>query len=69
MYQLEFLVNARRSWYIECLLPKAKMLTSLDLSINSKNYNDQYPVDSASMEEILLNCVELKEANFEGQIT
>ena len=67
--QFRFLVNARRSWYIECLLPKAKMLTSLDLSINTRKNNDQYLVDSASMEEILLNCVELKEANFEGQIT
>jgi hypothetical protein len=65
----QFLVNARRSWYIECLLPSAKMLTSLDLSINTRNNNNQYPVNSASMEEILLNCVELKEANFEGQIT
>jgi hypothetical protein len=67
--QDRFLVTARRSWYIDCLLPNAKMLTSLDLSINTRKNNDQYLVDSASMEEILLNCVELKEANFEGQIT
>ena len=67
--QFRFLVNARRSWYIECLLPKAKMLTSLDLSISTRSVHDLYPIDCASMEEILLNCVELKEANFEGQIT
>ena len=67
--QDRFLVTARRSRYIDCLLPNAKMLTSLDLSINTRSVHDLYPVDSASMEEILLNCVELKEANFEGQIT
>ena len=34
--QVQFLVLARRSWYVECLLPNAKMLTSLDLSINTR---------------------------------
>ena len=41
------------------------MLTTLDLSNNKGN---MYKLNSKSMKEILLNCVELKEANFEGQI-
>ena len=53
------------SWFIECLLPNSKMLTTLDLSNNSVY---SYIIDSESMKEILLNCVELKEANFEGEI-
>ena len=57
-------VKLRMSWYIECLLPNAKMLTTLDLSVNTSNV-----VNPESMEEILLNCVELKEANFSGQIS
>ena len=62
-------LKLRRSWYIECLLPNAKLLTTLDLS------NDQFglgliphKLDPESMEEILLNCTELKEANFKNQI-
>jgi hypothetical protein len=59
-------LKLRRSWYIECLLPNAKLLTTLDLS------NDQVgltlKLDPESMEEILLNCTELKEANFKNQI-
>ena len=59
-------VNLRRSWYIECLLPNAKLLTTLDLSNSA---GKMYTINTESMEEILLNCVELKEANFAGQIT
>ena len=59
-------LKLRRSWFIECLLPNAKLLTTLDLS------NDQggltLKLDPESMEEILLNCTELKEANFKNQI-
>ena len=57
-------VKLRMSWYIECLLPNAEMLTTLDLSVNTGN-----AVNPESMEEILLNCVELKEGNFRGQIS
>ena len=59
-------VNLRRSWYIECLLPNAKLLTTLDLSNSA---GKMYTINTESMEEILLNCGELKEANFAGQIT
>ena len=62
-HQLE--VKLQRSMYIECLLPNIKMITTLDLSNNKGN---MYKLNSKSMKEILLNCVELKEANFEGQI-
>ena len=63
----EVTMKLRMSWFIECLLPNIKMLTTLDLS-NSSVY--QYKLDSESLKGILLNCVELKEANFEGaQIT
>ena len=62
-HQLE--VKLQRSMYIECLLPNTKMITTLDLSNNKGN---MYKLNSKSMKEILLNCVELKEANFEGQI-
>ena len=60
-------LKLRRSWYIECLLPNAKLLTTLDLS------NDQFglipqKLDPESMEEILLICTELKEANFKNQV-
>ena len=60
------MLKLRRSWYIECLLPNAKMLTTLDLS---NLYNNKYKLRSESIEGILLNCVELKEANFKGQIS
>ena len=60
------MLKLRRSWYIECLLPNAKMLTTLDLS---NLYNSKYKLPSESIEGILLNCVELKEANFKGQIS
>ena len=60
-------MKLRSSWFIECLLPNSKMLTTLDLG-NTSVY--QYILDSESLKEILLNCVELKEANFEqAQIT
>ena len=58
-------VNLRRSWYIECLLPNAKLLTALDLSNSA---GKMYTITTESIEEVLLNCVELKEANFSGQI-
>ena len=56
-------IKLQRSWYIECLLPNAKMLTTLDLR------NTYGMINSESLEEILINCVELKEANFKGQIS
>ena len=59
-------VKLQRSMYIEYLLPNTKILTTLDLSNNKGN---MYKLNSKSMKDILLNCVELKEANFEGQIT
>ena len=59
-------VNLRRSWYIECLLPNTKLITTLDLSNSG---GKMYTINTESMEEILLNCVEMKEANFAGQIT
>ena len=59
-------VNLRRSWYIECLLPNTKLITTLDLSNSG---GKMYTINTESMEEILLKCVELKEANFTGQIT
>ena len=58
-------VKLQRSMYIEYLLPNTKILTTLDLSNNKGN---MYKLNSKSMKDILLNCVELKEANFEGQI-
>ena len=62
-HQLE--VKLQRSMYIDYLLPNTKILTTLDLSNNKGN---MYKLNSKSMKDILLNCVELKEANFEGQI-
>ena len=62
------MLKLRRSWYIECLLPNAKMLTTLDLS-NNMEYNNRNKLRPESIEGILLNCVELKEANFKGQIS
>jgi len=62
----EVTAKLRTSWYIECLLPNARMLTSLDLSHVTRGIFCK--INSETMEEILLNCVELKEANFEGQI-
>ena len=56
----------RTSWYIECLLPNARMLTTLDLSHVTGIIFCK--LNSETMEEILLNCVELKEANFVRQI-
>jgi hypothetical protein len=56
----------RTSLYIECLLPNARMLTTLDLSHVTGIIFCK--LNSETMEEILLNCVELKEANFEGQV-
>ena len=61
----EVKVKLRTSWYIECFLPNARMLTTLDLSHVTEI---MCKLNSETMEEILLNCVELKEANFEGEI-
>jgi hypothetical protein len=61
----EVKVKLRTSWYIECFLPNARMLTTLDLSHVTEI---MCKLNSETMEEILLNCVELKEANFEGLI-
>jgi len=60
------MVKLRTSWYIECLLPNARMLTTLDLSYATGMYGKK--LNSETMEEILLTCVELKEGNFERQI-
>ena len=61
------MLEVRTSWYIECLLPNAKMLTSLDLK------GTKYPqihsfINFESIKEIILVCDELREANFEYQI-
>jgi len=62
----EQMLEIRRSWYIECLLPNSKMLTSLDLRNSSEFYRST--LNSESIKAIVLNCVELKEANFKSQI-
>ena len=58
------MLEVRRSWYIECLLPNLKMLTSLDLSNNTVDGR----INSEAIKAIVLTCVELKEANFRSQI-
>ena len=60
------MLEVRTSWYIECLLPNAKMLTSLDLK------GTRYPqihsfINFESIKEIILVCEELREANFQNQ--
>ena len=62
----EEMLEIRRSWYIEVLLPNSKMLTSLDLSNSTEFYRSK--LNSESIKAIVLNCVELKEANFKSQI-
>ena len=62
----EQMLEIRRSWYIECLLPNLKMLTSLDLSNNTES--DGGRINSEAIKAIVLTCVELKEANFRSQI-
>ena len=58
------MLEVRRSWYIECLLPNLKMLPSLDLSNNTVDGR----INSEAIKAIVLTCVELKEANFRSQI-
>ena len=60
----ELMLEVRRSWYIDCLLPNARMLTSLDLS-NTQPYYGMLNFESIKM--IVLNCLELREANFRNQ--
>ena len=57
----EEMVKLKTSWYIECLLPNARMLTSLDLS-NTQPYYGMLNFESIKM--IVQNCLELREANF-----
>ena len=52
------------SWYLECLLPNAKMLTTLDLSRKQKA---DCSIHFESIKEIIIVCDELREANFEWQ--
>ena len=58
--------EVRISWYIECLLPNAKMLTTLDLRSKSMTIDG---ISFDSIKEIILVCDELKEANFEHQLS
>ena len=58
--------EVRISWYIECLLPNAKMLTTLDLRSKSMTIDG---ISFDSIKEIILVCDELKEANFEYQLS
>ena len=62
------MLNVRTSWYLECLIPNAKMLTTLDLSSSSK-ISPFVCVNFESIKEIILVCDELREANFEYQVS
>ena len=62
------MLNVRTSWYLECLIPNAKMLTTLDLSSSSK-LSRFVGVNFESIKEIILVCDQLKEANFEYQLS
>ena len=62
------MLNVRTSWYLECLIPNAKMLTTLDLSSSSK-FCPFVCVNFESIKEIILVCDQLKEANFEYQLS
>ena len=44
----ELMLEVRRSWYIDCLLPNARMLTSLDLS-NTQPYYGMLNFESIKM--------------------
>ena len=59
------MLEVRISWYIECLLPNAKMITTLDLKTD---WRRSCCVNFESIKEIILVCDELREANFEYQI-
>ena len=48
--------KTRMSWYIESFLPHSQSLTTLDLRKCLVNFE--------SIKKIILNCVELREANF-----
>ena len=61
----EDMLQVRTSWYIECILPNAKMLTTLDLR-NQSTRNGSAHVES--IKGIILACDELREANFEWQL-
>ena len=62
------MLNVRTSWYLECLIPNAKMLTTLDLSSSSK-FCPFVCVNFESIKEIILVCQDLREANFEYQVS
>ena len=67
------MLEVRTSWYIECLLPNVKMLTSLDLKgIQYRDPLNTHMIRSSfihfeSIKEIILVCEELMEANFQNQ--
>ena len=50
------ILKTRMSWYIESFLPNSQSLTTLDLRKCLLNFE--------SIKKIILNCVELREANF-----
>ena len=58
------MLQLRTTWYLECVLPNAKMLTTLDLRRKSKK---DCSVHFVSIKEIILVCDQLREANFEWQ--
>ena len=58
------MLQVRTTWYLECVLPNAKMLTTLDLRRKSKK---DCSVNLDSIKEIILVCDQLREANFEWQ--
>ena len=60
------MLEVRTSWYLECLFPNAKMLTTLDLR-NQSNMGNM--VNFETIKEIIIVCDELKEANFEFQVS
>ena len=60
------MLEVRTSWYIECLLPNVKMLTSLDLKGTSHPQINSF-IHFESIKEIILVCDELREANFQNQ--
>ena len=62
------MLEVRTSWYLECLFPNAKMLTTLDLSSSSK-ISPFVCINFESIKEIILVCQDLREANFEYQVS
>ena len=64
------MLEVRTSWYLECLIPNAKMLTTLDLRNGVRDQsNVGNCVNFETIKEIIIVCDELKEANFEYQIS